>query len=145
MYGPGDRQRRVRAYLERMEPVDSAIRLASGQALWRWTRGFVDNVAAAIALAVGDARASGRVYNVGEEPAPTERDWIERIGAAAGWRRAIAEASAGEGAGDTGPAFDWRYHLWIDTARIRRELGYVEPVRVDEAMRRTVEWERSRS
>jgi hypothetical protein len=30
----------------------------------------------------------------------------------------------------------------MSTARIRRELGFVEPVGLDEALRRTVAWER---
>ncbi len=29
-----------------------------------------------------------------------------------------------------------------DTSRLRSELGYTEPVSLDEALRRTVEWER---
>ena len=34
-------------------------------------------------------------------------------------------------------------HWVVDTSRIRSELGYVEPVRRGEALRRTVEWERA--
>ena len=30
----------------------------------------------------------------------------------------------------------------MDPSRIRAEVGYVEPVPLDEALRRTVEWER---
>jgi hypothetical protein len=31
----------------------------------------------------------------------------------------------------------------VDTTRIREELGYTEPVSRDEALRRTVAWERA--
>ena len=31
----------------------------------------------------------------------------------------------------------------VDTSRIRRELGYAEQVPFDEALRRTIEWERA--
>jgi nucleoside-diphosphate-sugar epimerase len=34
--------------------------------------GYVDNVAVAIAIVVTDERASGRIYNVGEDHALTE-------------------------------------------------------------------------
>ncbi len=36
-------------------------------------------MATAIALAVADDRATGRVYNVGEADAPTEAEWVEGI------------------------------------------------------------------
>ena len=84
VYGPGDKGYRLRPYLQRMADVRPAILLADEQARWRWTRGYVGNVAAAIALAVTDGRAARCIYNVGENPTPTEREWVERIGAAAG-------------------------------------------------------------
>ena len=31
----------------------------------------------------------------------------------------------------------------VDTSRIRRELGFAEQVPFDEALRRTIEWERA--
>ena len=34
-------------------------------------------------------------------------------------------------------------HWTIDTARIREELGYREPIAREEAIRRTIEWERA--
>jgi nucleoside-diphosphate-sugar epimerase len=40
-------------------------------------------------------------------------------------------------------SFDWTQDLVGDTAKLRRELGYQESVPLDEAMARTVAWERS--
>src|SRR5688572_13755251 len=119
------------------------ILLQNQQATCRWTRGFVENVAAAIALAVADARSAGRIYNVGEEPAPTEREWAERIGAVVGWTGTVVAVSATELPGHLKQQFDWRYDLWIDTTRIRQELGHVELVPLEIALERTVDWERS--
>jgi len=34
-------------------------------------------------------------------------------------------------------------HWTTDTTRIREELGYLEPIARDEAIRRTIEWERA--
>jgi dTDP-D-glucose 4,6-dehydratase len=31
----------------------------------------------------------------------------------------------------------------VDSSRIRRELGYREPVSINEGIRRTIEWERA--
>jgi nucleoside-diphosphate-sugar epimerase len=143
VYGPGDRQRRLRPYLRRMDDGRPAILLGEAQAGWRWTRGYVENVAAAVALAVADARAAGRVYNVGEEPAPTERAWVEQIGAAAGWAGAVVTVPDAALPEPLRAPFDWRYDLATDTRRIRDELGYVEPVPLSEALARTVAWERA--
>jgi nucleoside-diphosphate-sugar epimerase len=80
---------------------------------------------------------------VGDEPTLTEREWVERIGAAAGWRGHVVAVSAAELPDHLKQPLDWRYDLWTDTASIRCQLGYVEPVPLDEALRRTVEWEQS--
>jgi nucleoside-diphosphate-sugar epimerase len=141
VYGPGDRQHRLQPYLQRMADREVRILLEEGQACWRWTRGFVENVAAAIALVVMDRRSVGHVYNVGDEPTLTEREWVERIAHLARWRGDIVTVPRAQLPDDFRQPVDWRYHLWTDTTALRSELGYVQPVAVDEALRRTVEWE----
>ena len=138
VYGPGDGQRHVGTYLDRLRGGD--VRLPTAQARWRWTRGYVEDVAAAIALAVVEGRAAGRVYNVGTVEAPTEQEWIERIACVAGRK---ADVVLDDAAPPEPPTFDWRYGLATDTRRIREELGYEEAVPPDEALRRTLAWERS--
>jgi nucleoside-diphosphate-sugar epimerase len=143
VYGPGDAQHRLRPYLQRMVDGQPGILLQEEQAAWRWTRGYVENVAVAIALAVADARTVSRVFNVGDEPTLSERKWVERIGAAAGWSGRVVAVSASELPNHLTHPFDWRYELWTDTSSIREELGCVERIPLDEALERTVEWERS--
>lgn len=143
VYGPGDRQHRIAPYLRRLDAGIPGILLAKEQAGWRWTRGYVENVAAAIALAVTDDRATNSVYNVGEKSAPTEREWIEEIGTAIGWRGEVVPVSAKRLPEHLRQPFDFRYQLVTDTGRIRKELTYVEPVGRQEALKRTIEWERS--
>jgi nucleoside-diphosphate-sugar epimerase len=143
VYGPGDVQHRLRPYLQRMMDHRPGILLQEGQAAWRWTRGYVGNVAAAIALAVADPRTVRRVYNVGDDPALSERSWVERIGAVVGWKGGVVAISASDLPKHLRQPFDWRYELWIDTSNIRKELGYVERIPLDEALERTIEWERS--
>ena len=72
IYGPGDRQHRMFEYLKRMLDRRPFILLDQKQAQWRWTRFYVENAAAAVALAVTDARAAGRTYNIGQATALTE-------------------------------------------------------------------------
>jgi nucleoside-diphosphate-sugar epimerase len=141
VYGPGDPQHRIRPYLQRMVDGRPGILLQQEQALWRWSRGYVENVAVAIALAVTDARAVRRVFNVGDEPTLSEREWIERIGVAVGWSGTVVAVSEGELPIHLRQPLDWRYELWTDTSSIREELGYAESILLDEALERTVEWE----
>jgi len=143
VYGPGDKGHRPRPYLRRMDDSRPAVLLGEAQADWRWTRGYVANVAAAIALAVVDDRASGRVFNVGEDPTPTEREWVEQIGAAAGWTGRVVAVPAEHLPEHLREPFDFRYDLATDTSRIRTELGYSEPVGRQEALKRTIESERA--
>jgi nucleoside-diphosphate-sugar epimerase len=143
VYGPGDKGYRLRPYLQRMADGRPAILLGDEQARWRWTRGYVENVAAAIALAVTNGRAAGCIFNVGENPTPTEREWVERIGAAAGWHGKVVTVPSDELPTHLRQPLDWRYDLHTSTVRIRRELGYAEPVSPQGAWERTFAWERS--
>lgn len=143
VYGPGDRQHRVRQYLKRMDDGRAALLLQADYAAWRWSRGYVENVAAAIAVAATDARTAGREYNVAEPEAPSEAEWAQRIAAAAGWhgrvlavpRERLPESLRVDG--------DLSQSLVTDSTRLRAELGYHEPVPAEEALRRTVAWERA--
>lgn len=134
VYGPRDRQRRVEGYLQRLAGESSVLRLNPAEARWRCTRGYVEDVAWAIALAAVDDRAAGEVYNVGEPEGLTEQAWVEAIAQAAAWPgRVVADPSALPSL----PA-NWSVPLTVNTGRIRAHLGYAEPVGRTEGLRRTV-------
>jgi nucleoside-diphosphate-sugar epimerase len=144
VFGERDSQHRLVLELTRMDDRRPAILLEYTFALWRWTRGYVENVAAAIALAATDDRAAGHVYNLGDPFALTYADWVRAIGRAAGWPGEVIVLPDGRlPASLHPPAGDYEQHLIADTSRIRRELGYIEPVPLDEALRRTIAWERA--
>ena len=105
VYGPGDRNRTFAR-----EIAEREARIDEGLARWRWTHGFVDDVAAAIALAARHPRAAGRIYNVGECETPTVSERLARFGV-----RVTIE-----------PGGAPRPDLVMDTRRIRDELGFVE-------------------
>lgn len=142
VYGPGDHQHRLFPYLKRMDDGRPAVPLEEGMASWRWTHGYVEDVAAAIALAATDERAAGRVYNVGEQAPSTWAEWVRGIGRAAGWSGEIVEAPKDSLPNNPMAGLDTDQHWVADTTRIRRELGYEETVPREEALRRAVEWER---
>jgi nucleoside-diphosphate-sugar epimerase len=143
VYGPGDYQHRTFAYLKRMDDGRPAILLGDLHAAWRWTRGHVDNVALAIALAASVDRAVGQVYNVGEEEALTEADWVQRSARAATWTGKVVKIPDEQLPDHLKAPFDWRHHLVGDTGKIRRELGYREAVPAESVMAPTIAWERS--
>jgi nucleoside-diphosphate-sugar epimerase len=137
VYGPGDNQHRLAPYLRRMADGRPAILLNEGMAHWRCLRGYVENVAAAVALAVQSPAATGRVYNVAESSAFTEAEWVAKIAAVVGWNgRVIAVPEAKMPVG-----FNTSQDLVVDTTRIRTELGFQEIVAADDALRATIRWE----
>ncbi len=143
-HGPGDAQRRLHQYIKRMDDGRPAILLDESYAAWRWARGYVEDVAYAIALAIMDKRAAGRIYNVCYPTAFTEADWVKEIAQVIGWKgKVIALPSNDLPESIRNDMLDLRQQYDVDSRRIRRELGYAEVVPFDEALRRTIEWERA--
>ena len=138
-YGPGDPFRRLAPYLKRMDDGRPAIVIAAAFARWKCPRGYVENVAAAVGLAIEDERASGRVYNVSEPSSFGEADWVREIAAVVGWTGEVVTAPESR--------IPLPYHcdqdLDTSSRRIREELGFTEPVGLHEALVRTIEWERA--
>jgi nucleoside-diphosphate-sugar epimerase len=141
VYGPRDNQHRLFEYLKRMDDQRPAILLDRGLARWRWTRGYVENVAAAIALAVTDARAAGRIYNVGEQEALTTSEWVRKIGDAVRWSGQVIPVRKEQLPDHLVSGINTDQHLVTDSSRIREELGYEETVSHDAALERTIDWE----
>lgn len=141
VYGPRDRQHRLYNYLKRMRDWRQVIFIDENQAGWRTSRGYVEDMAAATALAISSDNAAGRVYNVGWQDSFTEADWIREIGKNLGWGGRVVIPPS-----DKTP--DWlkadyftAQDLTADTSRIRRELGYREAFEMSETIHRTAEWE----
>ena len=141
VYGPGDRLRRHYSLLRRMSDGRRKIPIEERWAAWRAPRGYVENVAAALALAAVSSVGAGRIYNVAERPAYSEQQWATMLATAAKWDGEfviLPERQMPPHLHRSGnPAQDWD----ADSSRIRRELGYVEPIALADALRRTVEWE----
>ena len=92
---------------------------------WRWTHGYVENVAGAIVLASLHPGAAGRVYNVGEAFTPTVAERLSSLPASP-----IQPL--------TDEAHNFEQDIAYDTSRIRNELNYEEPVGYAEGIRRTL-------
>jgi len=110
VYGPGDNADLATVYGFREHPH------------WRWTHGYVENVAHAIVLAALSPAAVGRIYNVGEEHTPTTA-------------QRLAHLPPSSLPSQQNSKFNFEQDIAYDTTRIREELGYQELVAEEEAMR----------
>ena len=126
-----------------MDDRRRVILLGEGVARWRWTWGFVENVALAVALAVVDKRASGRIYNVAEPDSLPQAEWVQAIGRVAGWSGEVVVVPDDRLPAHLRSTLDTSQDVIADTTRIRRELGFTEVIPREEALRRTIEWERA--
>jgi nucleoside-diphosphate-sugar epimerase len=143
VYGPGDFAHRFYPVLKRIDDGRNAIIYEEGWAAWRAPRGYVENVAAAIALAAMDDRAAGRIYNIAETPAFSELEWARKIAAAAGWPGEFVVLPRDRAPAHLAMPGNSAQHWEVDSSRIRSELEYREPVMIEEGIRRTIEWERA--
>jgi nucleoside-diphosphate-sugar epimerase len=101
----------------------------------------VENVAAAIALAATDSRAARRIYNVCEEPPFSELEWAKKIAGEMRWTGEFVMLPEEHTPPHLLRPGNTAQHWAASSARIRRELGYEDPIALDEAIRRTVRWE----
>ncbi|WNZ25790.1 hypothetical protein HJG54_25110 [Leptolyngbya sp. NK1-12] len=118
------------------------ILLEDKQAFWQMTHEYVENVAASIALAITNDRATGRIYNLGEATTPTLLQRIQLLGRIVGWDGEVVRLPTEKLPAHLQMNLQWQYHFATDTGQIREELGYVEPISVEEALRRTIAWEK---
>ncbi len=143
VFGPGDYQHRPYPYLKRMIDERPAILIDEAARGWSWSRGYVENVADAIALACTDERALGRVYNVAEATSRTEPEWILAIADQVGWNGEVIGLPTASLPEHLREDLNLSQSLVVDTNRIRADLGYTERVTAPEAMQRTIAWELS--
>ena len=142
VYGPGDHLRRLFPIVKRIEDRRPAILYSEAVAAWRSARGYVENVAAAIALAATSSQAAGRIYNVAEQKSFSELEWAQKIADRMDWQGRFVILPRERTPENLLTPGNFAQHWVASSERIRRELGYEELVKTDEAIRRTIEWER---
>jgi len=122
--------------------------IAPADGLYLRQRGYVENVAHLVLLAATRPEADGHIYNAGDERSLTLRAWIALIARTMGSSLEIVELPLAavpfldpdysNGAGYK--SYAGHHSTLFDFSRARIDLGYRDPVPLDEAMRRTVEW-----
>ncbi|NHC36614.1 NAD-dependent epimerase/dehydratase family protein [Scytonema millei] len=142
VYGTQDPLNRLFPYLKRMDENRPAIVLPESLAQWRGSYGYVENVAHAIALAATNEHAKGRIYHVADTEL-TEAERLSRVGRVAGWQGKIVTVATESLPTDWNLPYNTAQHWFVDTTRIRQELGYSEIVSLEQALKTTIDWQRS--
>lgn len=143
VYGPGDYIHRFHYILKRMDDQRPFILYADDIAAWSTPRGFADNVGYGIALAATSQQAAGRIYNISEEESFTELEWARKIAEAVGWKGEFIILPREKAPKHLLYPRRIEQQLVASSARIRSELGYKEPISIEEGILRTIPWERA--
>jgi nucleoside-diphosphate-sugar epimerase len=141
VYGPGDPLQRFLPVVKRIADGRRSILVSAGMAPWRATKGYVEDVGRAIALAAVSEPAAGRVYNVGEAGTLTELEWAQQVAHALDWDGEFRLAPDDRLPAHLRAPGETAQHWVADTTRIREELGFVEAVSREEAIQRTADWQ----
>jgi nucleoside-diphosphate-sugar epimerase len=143
VFGPGDPLHRFYGVVKRVRDHRPVIILPEDHAAWKGPRGYVENVAHAIALATSSPRGLGRIYHVCDEPTLTELEWQKRIVAEAHWPGRFVLLPSERVPKHLLTPGNAAQHLVANSERIRKELGYTELIATDEAICRTIAWEQA--
>jgi nucleoside-diphosphate-sugar epimerase len=141
VYGPGDPLHRFFPLLKRVADGRSSILFSEDLAAWRGPRGYVENVAHAIAVVATSDQAAGRIYNICDEPNLSELAWQSKIAKQMNWNGKFVLLPRGQTPTHLLQAGNAAQHVVASSDRIRMGLGYQEPVGIEGAIRRTIAWE----
>ena len=108
------------------------------------SRGFSENIAHAIVLALENPSASaGQIYNICDDYVMPNVEWVAKVSALLNHTFesvAIPFEALPAGFRATPPQLLYRHHCVLDISKIKQQLGYRDVVSVDEALARTVQW-----
>lgn len=142
VYGPYDYQQRVLNIVKRIADGRTHIFIDARTVNWRAPRGYVENIAHAMVLAITQPKAAHRIYHVGNPhtEALTELEWVQAVGRAAGWSGEVVPVEPEK----LPPNMRMNPHeqdVVLDIGRIKLELGYAPLVSLEDGLRRTVKWD----
>jgi len=142
VFGPQDSQHRISACLRRMDDERPTIFLEKEIAEWKACRGYVENVAHAIALAATNDNSRGQIYNVADSCALTEKEWLEKIATIVDWKGEIKILEGDQLPPHLDSIVNSAQNIDLNTDKIRKHLGYTDKIGLEKALDKTIEWER---
>ncbi len=142
VFGPQDSQHRLSACLRRMDDERPVIILEKGIDAWKACRGYVENIAHAIALAATNDNSCGQIYNVADSYALTEKEWLEKIATIVDWKGEIKILEREQLPKHLVSNINSAQNMDLNTNKIRKHLGYTDIIGLEKALEKTIEWER---
>lgn len=147
LYGPRDTTPREWYYVK--QALDGRRRIPvpnGGHALF--SRGYLENMAHTVVLALENAVAIGKVYNAADAHAMTVRQIVEMIGDIMEhqWeivtlpRELMPSVPQSQGRPYSCDPYDIEPHMFLDLTKIKAKLGYQDVVPLRTAMEKTVKW-----
>lgn len=137
IYGEHDPQRREEFVLRRVRAGRARIPVGSGT--WLWTRGYVGDVATAVLATLGNARAAGEVFNIGEPAVRSMRGWTEQILAASGHQAELVTVPDASLPDDMWITKGNAQHIVFDAYKAGEILGW-RPEDPAATVARSVQW-----
>lgn len=108
------------------------------------SRGFAENIAHAIVLAVENPAASaGQIYNICDDTLIYNQQWVTLLGEIMQHRFDTVDipfSALPTGFRATPPQLLYRHHCVLDISKIKQQLGFRNIVSVEEALERTVKY-----
>lgn len=147
LYGPRDTTPREWYYVKQVLDGRKKIEVPeSGQALF--SRGYFENMAHSVVLAVENERAGGEIYNAADTQALSVRQIAGMVADVLGhtWeivslpRQAMPPSPQTSAFPSSRVPYDVEPHLLLDLTKIRRDVGYTDLVPIRKAMENTVGW-----
>ncbi len=134
VFGPGDYQRRVGTQVEEMSRAVDELFMTPKRANFRWSWGYVENIADMLLLLAADKRPANEIYNLGYANAASNAEMSELISDAFGWGGTLVTQDDGSTDG-ANLLQDWT----ADTSKFRRDFDYTERYSMREAFKLTIE------
>jgi nucleoside-diphosphate-sugar epimerase len=135
VFGPGDYQRRVGGMIDKIQKSDGLLKIYPTLADFRWTWGYVFNIADMLIECALDRRPGNRIYNLGFEQTLSNIDMHRLVAASLRWDGEIIATEDGTDV----PKLDVGQHWFSDSSKFRRDFGYAERISIEDAFKRTVE------
>lgn len=137
VYGPRDGQRREEFVLRRVRAGRDRIPVGAGT--WLGTKGYVDDVARGIRLAIETGDLAGEILNLGESRTYPMGMWTQMILDAAGATAELVRVADDALPADLAMTGTIPQHLLVDSSKARGLLGWTDTPAA-EALRSSVSW-----
>ena len=121
--------------IDKLEESDGLVKLFPTIANFRWTWGYVFNIADMLIECALDRRSGNHIYNLGYAESLSVLEMHQMVADLLGWDGDIVATEDGVDV----PKGDYGQHWNSDSSKFRREFDYQDRFSMREAFRLTIE------